>query len=68
MIKIPLSENEHASIVKYGKELFDLGLDGGKVYASLVGYCRDNFGFWMTQEQATIIIDASLLEYSSSIK
>lgn len=68
MIKIPLSENEHTSIVKYGKELFDLGLDGGKVYASLVGYCRDNFGFWMTQEQATIIFDASLLEYSSSIK
>ena len=68
MIKIPLSENEHASIVKYGKERFDLGLDGAKVYGSLVGYCRDNFGFWMTQEQATTIFDASLLEYSNSIK
>lgn len=67
MVKIPLSENEHASIVKYGKELFQLGLDGGKVYVSLVNYCRDNFGFWMTQEQATTIFDASLMEYSKSI-
>ena len=68
MIKIPLSPREEYKLVQHGKKLFEHGNDGAQVYNSLVGFCRDNFGFWMTQEQATNIFDSTLLAYSSSLK
>lgn len=68
MEKIPLSPREQHKLVQHGKTLFLHGNDGAQVYGALVGYCRDAFGFWMTQEQATRIFDNALQAYSSSLK
>lgn len=53
MVKIPLTKAQHNKLVQYGKTLFESGKDPSEVYPALVGYCRDNFGFWMLEEQAT---------------
>lgn len=60
MIKIPLTEGQEHALIRYGKRLFDYGYTNDQVYANMVGFCRDNYGFWMTEGQAVALHTAAL--------
>ena len=60
MAKIALTTRQFDTLVDIAAEAFENGAEERQARIDIVGYCRDKFGFWMTEDQVALIFGSAV--------